>query len=101
MTAQELIIQILYTGKGHAARDFMQEMIDSGTVEKIRNQSGNLAYDYYLPVEDENSLLLIDRWESQTALDQHHKSEMMAAIAELRDKYKLKMTVTRYQTERK
>ncbi|MDU4518077.1 MAG: antibiotic biosynthesis monooxygenase, partial [Lactococcus lactis] len=39
----------------------------------------------------------IDEWENQEAIDLHHKSEMMAQIAELRKKYQLRLKVTRYQ----
>ena len=40
--------------------------------------------------------MLIDCWENQEALDLHHKSPMMEQIAELRNKYKLKMKVEQY-----
>ncbi len=45
-------------------------------------------------------MLLIDEWLNQSALDIHHKSEMMKIIADLRDKYKLKMKVERFCSER-
>lgn len=53
-------------------------------------------YDYYFPLEDPESLLLIDRWKDEEAIEKHHKSEMMAQINELRKKYKLKMKVERF-----
>lgn len=36
-----LIINIYYTGQEGNARKFMEEMISSGLVEKIRNEIGN------------------------------------------------------------
>ena len=51
-------------------------------------------------MEDEETILLIDRWESEEALDTHHKSPMMKEIAELRDKYHLHMRVEQF-VERK
>ena len=72
-------------------------MISSGTVEKIRAEKGNLRYEYYLPLEgDGETVLLIDSWENQVAIDVHHASPMMKTIAELRDKYDLHMTVERF-----
>ena len=47
-------------------------------------------------MEDEETVMLIDRWKNQEALDIHHKSEMMKQIAELRNKYELKMKVEKY-----
>lgn len=57
---------------------------------------GNERYEYYFPMDDSESVLLIDRWKDQEAIDLHHKSEMMTQIAALRQKYHLKMKVERF-----
>ena len=88
-----LIINIYYTGKDGSAKKFVEEMISSGLVAKIREEEGNLGYEYFFPEDDKETVLLIDGWESEEALNYHHKSPMMAQIAELRDKYNLKMKV--------
>lgn len=50
-------------------------------------------------LEDEETVLLIDSWKNQSAIDEHHASPMMWTIAELRDKYDLHMTVERYLSD--
>lgn len=95
-----LTINIYYTGKNGSARKFAEEMVSSGVVDRVRNEKGNLKYEYFFPMEDEETILLIDRWESEEALDEHHKSPMMKEIAELRDKYHLHMRVEQF-VERK
>lgn len=50
-------------------------------------------------LEDEETVLLIDSWKDQSAIDEHHASLMMRTIAELRDKYDLHMTVERYLSD--
>lgn len=91
-----ITVNIYYTGEGNAARKFAEEMISSGTVEAIRNENGNLRYDYFYPVDDEQTVLLIDSWENQAAIDVHHASPMMKTIFELRRKYDLHMKLERY-----
>ena len=94
-----ITVNLRYTGKKGAAQAFAREMISSGTVEKIRAEKGNLRYEYYLPFSgDDNSdtILLIDSWENQEAIDKHHASPMMKTIAELREKYDLHMTIERF-----
>ena len=51
---------------------------------------------YYLPVNNSKTVLLIDSWKDQEALDNHHESPMMKEIAALREKYDLHMSVTQY-----
>ena len=91
-----LTVNIYYTGTNGNARKFAEEMTSSGLVEAIRAEESNEKYAYYFPAEDPETVLLIDRWRDQAALDIHHKTPMMAQIAALREKYHLKMRVERY-----
>ena len=91
-----ITVNIYYTGENGNARKFAEEMVQSGTVDKIRNAEGNLRYAYFQPFDDAETVLLIDQWTSQDAIDIHHASPMMQTIAELREKYGLKMKVERY-----
>lgn len=94
-----IIINIYYTGSNGAARKFAKEMESSGTAAAIRSEEGNLRYDYFLPMADSETVLLIDCWESQHALDLHHASPMMAKITALREKYDLHMKVERFVSD--
>ena len=91
-----ITVNLRYTGKDGNARKFAEEMISSGTVDAIRAEPGNLRYEYYVPLDDPETVLLIDSWENQAAIDAHHASPMMATIAALREKYDLHMTVERF-----
>ena len=91
-----LTVNILYTGTGGSARKFAEDMTKSGLVDKIRAEKGNLRYEYFLPMGDPESVLLIDVWENEEALDLHHKSAEMKEVAALREKYHLKMKVQKF-----
>ena len=90
-------VNIYYTGTDGNARKFAEEMKASGLMERIRAEKGNFRYEYFLPMDDPETVLLIDAWENEEALDFHHKSPMMSEIAALREKYHLKMRVQKYQ----
>ena len=94
-----LTIHLYYTGKDGSARKFAKEMMDSGIVAAVRAEEGNERYEYYFPMEDPETVLLIDRWRDQAALDFHHQTEMMGQIAALREKYGLRIRVERYVDE--
>lgn len=94
-----ITINLYYTGKNGSAKAFAEEMEKSGIANRIRSEKGNLRYDYFLPVNDSETVLLIDSWENQQALDIHHSSPMMQEIARLREKYDLHMKAKRYISE--
>ncbi len=64
-----IMVHITYKGSANNAQLFTNEMLDSGIIEKIRKNPGNLQYDYFIPISDPHSVLLIDCWKDQQALD--------------------------------
>ena len=96
-----ITVNLYYTGTGGNARKFAEEMESSGIADAVRAEEGNEKYEYFFPMGDPETVLLIDRWRDQAAIDVHHKSEMMKKIAMLRDKYKLRLRVERYIDEPK
>jgi quinol monooxygenase YgiN len=91
-----ITVNIYYHGENGAARRFAEEMESSGTADAIRAENGNLRYEYFIPMNDPETILLIDSWKDQASIDFHHASPMMATIAELREKYDLHMKVDRF-----
>lgn len=94
-----ITVNLYYTGSDGNARRFTEEMVEKSIVAAVRAQEGNERYEYFFPMDDPETVLLIDRWRDQEAIDIHHKSPMMAQIAELRSKYKLRLRVERYVDE--
>ena len=78
-----ITVNLYYTGKAGAARAFAEEMESSGTADRIRAEEGNVGYRYFQPLDDPETIMLVDSWRDQAALDAHHASPMMATIAEL------------------
>ena len=96
-----ITVNLYYTGRNGSARQFAEEMVARGVVQRVRAEEGNERYEYFFPAEDPETVLLIDRWRDQAALDFHHKSPMMESIAALREKYRLRLRVERYIDEKR
>ena len=47
-----ITVNLRYSGTGGNARAFSEEMMSSGTVDKIRAEKGNLRYEYYISLDD-------------------------------------------------
>lgn len=94
-----LTVNLYYTGINGSARKFAEEMESSGTADRIRAEKGNLRYEYFFPMNDPETVLLIDSWSDQAALDVHHASSMMQEIAVLREKNDLHMKVERFVSD--
>ncbi len=94
-----ITVNLYYRGKAGAAKAFAEEMEASGIADAIRAEEGNLRYQYFIPLNDSKTVLLIDSWRDQAAIDAHHASPMMEQLAGLREKYDLHMTAERFVSE--
>lgn len=91
-----IVMNLYYTGTNGSARRFAEEMERGGTANLIRGKAGNLRYEYFIPLKDSETVLLIDIWRDQAAINLHHNSPMMEKILELRKKYGLQVRAERY-----
>lgn len=94
-----ITVNLYYRGNNGSAKKFAEEMEKSGTADAVRSEDGNLRYEYFVPLDDPETVLLIDSWRDQESLDRHHASEMMGEIAKLREKYDLHMAVERFVSD--
>ena len=94
-----ITVNLYYKGVNGSARAFAEEMEKSGIAADIRKEPGNLRYQYFQSLDDPETVLLIDSWTDQAAIDAHHASPMMTRLAALREKYDLHMTVERFVSE--
>lgn len=94
-----LVVNLYYTGQNGSAKKFVNEMEKAGIAQRIRDEKGNERYDYFQSLNDAETILPIDVWHDQAALDAHHASPMMDDLAALREKYDLHMKVERYVTD--
>lgn len=91
-----ITMTLYYRGKNGSAHQFAQEMERQGIADRIRHQAGNLGYQYFSSLEDPETILLLDSWTDQAALDRHHASPMMQDILQLRKTYQLTVRAERY-----
>lgn len=94
-----ITMNLYYTGENGNARKFAEEMESSGVASAIRAEAGNEKYAYFFPMDDPETVLLIDSWTNQEAIDVHHASPMMGEIARLREKYDLHMKAERFVSD--
>lgn len=94
-----IFVNIYYTGKEGSAREFVREMEESGIADTVRKQPGNLAYDYFFSAKDPETVLLVDAWKDQAALDAHHAADWMPKISALRDKHGLSIQAKRFRED--
>ena len=80
-------INVTYTIKPGARADFLAGLAACGVRKEVLQEEGCLQYDYFLPVEGEDSVLLMEKWTSREAQKVHLTQPHMAKVAALKEQF--------------
>lgn len=90
-----LLLLVAYTAKPGKREQFLSEMKECAILETIRREAGCLAYDYFLAAEDDNCLLLVEKWASQEQQQIHMAQPHMKRLAEIKKRWIVQTSVER------
>ena len=81
-----MLFQVTYTMLPGQRDAFLQMMRESGILDQIRREEGCLDYRYYLPEEEDGTLLLVERWTERTAQEVHMTQPHMVPLKEIKER---------------
>lgn len=82
-----LLIQVTYTMRPGQRDAFIRKIRESGILDAIRGEEGCLGYSYYLPEEEDGTLLLIEKWTGAPAQKAHLETPHMKQMAAFKPEY--------------
>ena len=82
-----MLFQVTYTMLPGQRDAFLQMMRESGILDQIRREGGCLDYRYYLPEEEDGTLLLVERWTGPEAQKAHMATSHMARLGQVKAQY--------------
>jgi len=93
-------MMLLVTAKITAKPGQRDKIIENSNdlVETTRKEPGCMNYDLYSSTEDENILMVLEKWENKEALDTHTETDHFQAFGQaIEDMVAEEMEVTIYQ----
>ena len=94
-----MFLQVTYTMRPGKREEFLKQVRNSGLLEAIRNENGCEGYAYYLPEEEDGTLLLVEKWATSQAQKEHMASENMAHLRQLKDQCVTDTQLISWETE--
>lgn len=89
-----IVLHVTYSGA--QAEAFAREMC-SGLRSEVLAEDGCLQYDYFLPLGQEDAVLLLEHWRDQAALEAHFVGEPMKKLKALKEHYGLETGIERFE----
>lgn len=82
-----LLIQVTYTMRPGQREAFVRKIRETGILDAIRGEEGCLGYSYYLPEEEDGTLLLVEKWTDAPAQKAHLETPHMKQMAAFKPEY--------------
>ena len=92
-----IVLNVTYKCRPDMREAFLEAILREGIDEASRAEAGNLKYDYYLPYDGGDELLLVEKWRDETALSAHGKTPHLLRLRELKAEYVTETVIERYE----
>lgn len=89
-------LNVTYKMKPGMREEFLTAVTDSGLLDAIRQEDGCLQYSYFRSVEDEDCLLLVERWTNRDAQKRHLETPNIEKLAAIKARCALDTSLTVY-----
>jgi quinol monooxygenase YgiN len=92
---QPIVLNVTYVVKPGKREEFYKKVKEAGIPKLSREELGNMRYEYFIPTEQENELILLEIWRNQDAVDTHREMDHFKKLQELKEVYVMD---TRFET---
>lgn len=92
----QITILVNYKAKHKTREIFVNEVIESEILDKIKKEDGFISYEYFYNVTNSDGLLLVEKWISEEK-QQHLKTEHMKKLKAIKEKYILETDVQSFR----
>ena len=92
-----IVLNVTYKCKPGAREEFLEMIMANGIDVSSRAEAGNIKYDYYMPVENDDEMLLVEKWADVDAFASHKKQPHFARLGELKPEYVLDTVIDRFE----
>lgn len=82
-----IILNVTYKCKRGMRDAYLKALNDEGLIDACRDEDGNLSYVFYFNPENEDELLLVEKWKDAEALAIHNQMPHFKRTGEIKSEY--------------
>ena len=94
-----VIISVTYHTKPGLADEFAGILADEHIAEETRREQGNIEYRFSKVIGQQDTLALLEKWESADFLPAHNRQPKFLRLQELKGKYVDSTEVEKFEAE--
>ena len=90
---------VTYKCKPGMREEFLEAIIAEGIDVACRADEGNLKYDYYMSTDNDDEMLLVEKWRDAASIKLHNEQPHFKRIMEIKDEFLEETTVEKFVSE--
>ena len=94
-----IVLNVTYLCHPGMRDAFLQSIRAEGIDAARRAEDGNAQYEYFLPTDGGDRLLLLEKWRDAEALSAHARQAHFARLGELKAQYVRETVIEKYVSE--
>lgn len=92
-----IVLNVTYHCKPEMRDAFLERIFAEDIDEACRREAGNIKYDYYVPVDNDDDLLLVEKWKDAEALKKHGAEPHFERLAAFKPEYVAETEIERFE----
>ena len=92
-----IVLNVTYTCRPGMRGAFLERISAEGIGAASRAEDGNIGYDYFIPVEGDGEVLLVEKWRDEEALAAHAAAPHFGKLKELKPIYVVDTVIERFK----
>ena len=96
-----IIVNVLYKIKPGEREAFLAACREIGFLERTHKEKGNIAYDYYFPIDDENAVFCAELWENADAFKAHGSTPHVEKFQDVKKRHVVDAALSVFEGEGK
>ena len=94
-----ILLNVTYKAKSGQRDAFYKAVCDAKVPEVSRAEAGNIKYDYYMSVDDEDTILLVEHWKDAEAFKLHTEEAHFKQLGKIKEEYVEETILGKYEVE--
>ena len=91
-----ILFNVVYSVKEGKRDEFYNKICAKGIVDSSRQEAGNLKYNYYLPMNEKNDILLIEIWNTLEEQATHILTTHYKELQKIKQEYVTNIRIEKF-----
>jgi quinol monooxygenase YgiN len=84
-------LNVIYRLKKGIRDEFLRALSKAGVIESVRKEPGNAGYGFFLPVDNPDEVLIVEKWIDEQSFKAHLEGAAAKSLVPIKEQFLLEL----------